>query len=67
VGGGPAPLGPEVFDADLRGRRAIAGPRHVVRRIVVCRGDARQTTADGIDILPVAAFLAGWRASRSLP
>jgi hypothetical protein len=50
--------GRKVFDADLRGLRAIADLPHVVRRIVVCRGDRRQKTADGIDVLPVAAFLA---------
>ena len=50
--------GRKVFDADLRGLRAGADLPHVVRRIVVCRGDRRQKTADGIDILPVAAFLA---------
>ena len=50
--------GRKVFEADLRGLRAIADLPHVVRRIVVCRGDRRQKTADGIDILPVAAFLA---------
>lgn len=50
--------GRKLFDADLRGLRAIADLPHVVRRIVVCRGDRRQKTADGIDVLPVAAFLA---------
>ena len=50
--------GRKVFDADLRGLRAIADLPHLVRRLVVCRGDRRQKTADGIDILPVAAFLA---------
>ena len=50
--------GRKVFEADLRGLRAIADLPRVVRRIVVCRGDRRQKTADGIEILPVAAFLA---------
>jgi predicted AAA+ superfamily ATPase len=50
--------GRKVFEADLRGLRAIAALPQVVRRIVVCRGDRRQKTQDGIDILPVAAFLA---------
>jgi predicted AAA+ superfamily ATPase len=50
--------GQKVFEADLRGLRAMADLRQVVRRIVVSRGERRQKTADGIDILPVAAFLA---------
>jgi predicted AAA+ superfamily ATPase len=49
--------GRKVFEADLRGLRAIAEVPQVVRRIVVCRGERRQKTADGIEILPVAAFL----------
>jgi uncharacterized protein len=50
--------GRKVFEADLRGLRAIAEVPHVVRRIVVYRGERRQKTADGIEILPVAVFLA---------
>jgi len=30
----------------------------VRRRLVVCRGERRQKTADGIEILPAAAFIA---------
>ena len=59
--------GRKVFDADLRGLRAIADLPQVVRRLVVCRGDRRQKTADGIDILPVASSWPTWRASRSFP
>lgn len=50
--------GEKVFEADLRGLRAIAELPHVRRRLVVFRGERRQKTADGIEILPVAAFLA---------
>ncbi len=50
--------GQKVFEADLRGLRAIADLPRVRRRILVFRGDRRQKTADGIDILPVAAFVA---------
>ena len=49
--------GHKVFEADLRGLRAIAHLSRVRRRIVVSRGDRREKTADGIEILPVAAFL----------
>jgi predicted AAA+ superfamily ATPase len=49
--------GQKVFDADLRGLRAMGELARVRRRLVVCRGERRQKTADGIEILPVAAFL----------
>jgi predicted AAA+ superfamily ATPase len=48
--------GQKVFAADLRGLRAMAGMRPA-RRLVVCRAERRQATADGIEILPVTAFL----------
>jgi predicted AAA+ superfamily ATPase len=48
--------GQKVFEADLRGLRAVADLRPV-RRIVVCRAERRQATADGIEILPVTSFL----------
>ena len=41
----------------LRGLRAIAALKTVVRRIVVYRGERRMKTADGIAVLPVRAFL----------
>jgi hypothetical protein len=47
-----------VFEADLRGLRAIGAVPRLKRRLVVFRGDRRQKTADGIDILPVSEFLA---------
>jgi len=50
--------GQKLFEADLRGLRAIADLPGVGRRVVVFRGKRRQRTADGIDILPVAAFVA---------
>ena len=49
--------GRKVFEADLRGLRAIADLPLVRRRLVVCRGQRRQKTADEIEILPVPAFL----------
>jgi predicted AAA+ superfamily ATPase len=52
-----ARAGQKVFEADLRGLRVIAELPGVRRRLVVCRGERRQRTADGIEILPVAAFL----------
>jgi len=48
--------GQKVFEADLRGLRAMAELPGVRRRLVVCRGERRQKTADGIEILPAAAF-----------
>lgn len=50
--------GAKVFEADLRGLRAIGELPRVVRRLVVFRGERRQKTADGLEILPVAALLA---------
>jgi len=49
--------GLEVFETDLRGLRAIADLPRVRRGLVVHRGRVRQKTADGIEILPVQAFL----------
>lgn len=49
--------GPKVFEADLRGLRAVTDLAGVRRRLVVCRSERRQKTADGIEILPVRAFL----------
>lgn len=46
-----------VHARDLVGLRAIAELPGVVRRIVVHRGTRRQTTEDGIEILPVRAWL----------
>jgi hypothetical protein len=39
----------------------------VRRRLVVGRGERRQKTADGIEILPVSAFLAELESSSLLP
>jgi len=59
--------GQKVFEADLRGLRAIAGLPRMRRRLVVCRGERRQKTADGIEILPVAAFLGELERGTLLP
>ena len=48
--------GQKVFEADLRGLRAMAELPGVRRRLVVFRGERRQKTADGIEILPAASF-----------
>ena len=48
--------GQKVFEADLRGLRAMAELPGVRRRLVVCRGERRQKTPDGIEILPAASF-----------
>ncbi len=59
--------GGKVFEADLRGLRAIAALPRMRRRLVVCRGERRQKTADGIEILPVAAFLGELERGALLP
>jgi len=59
--------GQKLFEADLRGLRAIADLPRVTRRLVVFRGHRRQQTRDGIDILPVADFLAELQGSTLLP
>jgi predicted AAA+ superfamily ATPase len=46
-----------VRDADLRGLRAVAELPRVRRRIVVFLGERAQATPDGIEVLPVRAFL----------
>jgi len=58
--------GTKVFEADMRGLRAIADLRPV-RRLLVFRGERRQVTADGIEILPVAAFLRELQGLRLFP
>lgn len=59
--------GQKVFEADLRGLRAITELPGMKRRIVVCRGDRKQKTADGIEILPVASFLVELERSSLFP
>jgi predicted AAA+ superfamily ATPase len=59
--------GEKVFETDLRGLRAIAALPGIRRRLVVCRGRRRQKTADGVEILPVAAFLAELESSSLFP
>jgi uncharacterized protein len=49
--------GRRVGESELRGLRAVGELPQVKRRMVVYRGDRRLKTADGIEILPVAAFL----------
>ena len=46
-----------VRDADLRGLRAIGDLPRMRRRIVVFLGERAQATPDGIEVLPVRAFL----------
>jgi hypothetical protein len=46
-----------VPDRALAGLRALAALRGVSRRLVVYLGDERLRTTDGIDVLPVPAFL----------
>lgn len=62
-----ARAGRKVFESDLRGLRAMAELKSVTRRLVVCRGERRQQTADGIEILPVAEFLAAAQRGRLFP
>ena len=54
--------GEKVFEADFRGLRAIADLPRVRRQLLVYRGYRyrgyrRQKTADGVEVLPVAALL----------
>ncbi len=42
---------------ELRGLRAIEGLNGLRRRLLVHRGERRLTTADGIEVWPVATFL----------
>jgi predicted AAA+ superfamily ATPase len=56
--------GSKIFDADLRGLKAIRDLPGVRRRLIAYRGERRQTTSDGIEILPVASFLAELSESR---
>ena len=48
--------GEKVFEADFRGLRAIADLPRVRRQLLVYRDDRRQKTADGVEVLPVAAL-----------
>jgi predicted AAA+ superfamily ATPase len=48
----------KIFEADLRGLRAVTDLAQVRRRLVVCLTERRQRMADGVEILPVADFLA---------
>jgi predicted AAA+ superfamily ATPase len=59
--------GRKVFEADLRGLRAMADLPQVRRRVIVFRGDRRQKTADGIDILPLSTFVTEVESSRVFP
>lgn len=52
----PSRCGPAI-EVDLRGLRAIGELPGIRRRVAVFRGSRRQRTQDGIEILPVAAFL----------
>jgi predicted AAA+ superfamily ATPase len=59
--------GQKVFENDFRGLRAIARLPRVRRRVIVYRGSRRQKTADGIDILPIGAFLEEMEGSSIFP
>jgi predicted AAA+ superfamily ATPase len=59
--------GRKVFETDLRGLRAIVELPGVTRRLVVFGGDRRQKTADGIDLLPVPAFLEALQTGSLFP
>lgn len=59
--------GQRVFEADLRGLRAMADLSGLRRRLVVFRGDRRQKTADGVELLPVASFLRELTAGSLFP
>ncbi len=59
--------GDAVRKADLRGLRAVADVAGVVRRLVVYRGPRSRQTEDGIDVLPVAAFLEELAAGTLFP
>jgi uncharacterized protein len=59
--------GKAVRDTDLRGLRAIAELPRMRRRLVVFGGDRPQRTSDGIDVLPVRAFLNAVEAGTLFP
>ena len=52
-----AKSGSRVGPDELRGLRAIEGLKGLRRRLLVHRGERRLTTADGIEVWPVATFL----------
>lgn len=56
-----------VTAVDLKGLRAIAELSGVRRRIIVHPEGRRMTTADGIEILPVAAFLGELETGKLFP
>jgi len=62
-----AKSGRRVAEGELRGLRAVAELHGVRRRIVVCRGERRLETADGIEILPVEVFLREVESGRLFP
>ena len=53
---------PSLAPADLKGLRAIAELSGLKRRIVVYEGMRPQRTEDGIDVLPVKAFIEALQA-----
>jgi hypothetical protein len=62
-----AHAGSKAFETDLRGLRAIAELSGIHRSILVFRGDRRQKTADGIELLPAPAFLSEIERSALFP
>jgi predicted AAA+ superfamily ATPase len=59
--------GRRVGETEMRGLRAVGELRQVKRRLVVYRGERRLETADGIEILPVEAFLREVESGALLP
>ncbi|MCK6530665.1 DUF4143 domain-containing protein [Myxococcota bacterium] len=62
-----AKAGRATSPSDFAGLRAIQGLPGLVRRVLVCRADRPRRTEDGIDVLPVAAFLAELEQGRLWP
>jgi uncharacterized protein len=52
---------------DFAGLRAIAELKGLRRRILVCNAERARTTAEGIEVLPIARFLADLHADRLWP
>jgi predicted AAA+ superfamily ATPase len=59
--------GKAVRPRELRGLRAVADLPRLRRRVVVFTGERRQTTEDGIELLPVRDFLRELEAGTLLP
>jgi predicted AAA+ superfamily ATPase len=62
-----AKTSPKVRPEDLRGLRAIADLEGLVRRVLISTVARARRTADGIDVLPLPAFLDQLRRGRLWP